>query len=64
MNDPAAETIFAPATAAGRAAVAVLRISGPEARKAVARLAGGLPPPRVAQRRRLVDPHSAEVLDD
>jgi tRNA modification GTPase len=27
-------------------------------------LAGGLPPPRVAQRRRLVDPHSAEVLDD
>jgi tRNA modification GTPase len=30
----------------------------------VARLAGGLPPPRVAQRRRLVDPHSAEVLDE
>ena len=30
----------------------------------MARLAGGLPPPRVAQRRRLVDPHSAEVLDE
>jgi tRNA modification GTPase len=30
----------------------------------VARLAGGLPPPQVAQRRRLVDPHSAEVLDE
>jgi len=30
----------------------------------VARLAGGLPAPRVAQRRRLVDPHSAEVLDE
>jgi tRNA modification GTPase len=41
-----------------------LRISGPEARKAVARLAGGLPPPRVAQRRRLVDPQSGDVLDD
>ena len=30
----------------------------------MARLAGGLPAPRVAQRRRLVDPHSAEVLDE
>ena len=30
----------------------------------MARLAGGLPPPRVAQRRRLIDPHSAEVLDE
>jgi tRNA modification GTPase len=30
----------------------------------VARLAGGLPPPRVAQRRRLVDPQSGDVLDD
>jgi tRNA modification GTPase len=28
------------------------------------RLAGGLPPPRVAQRRRLVDPQSGEALDD
>jgi tRNA modification GTPase len=29
----------------------------------VARLAGGLPPPRVAQRRRLIDPQSGEALD-
>ncbi|HEX3411785.1 MAG TPA: tRNA uridine-5-carboxymethylaminomethyl(34) synthesis GTPase MnmE [Stellaceae bacterium] len=64
LNDPAAETIFAPATAAGRAAVAVLRISGPDARRAVTLLAGGLPPPRVAQRRRLVDPQCGEALDD
>ena len=42
----------------------MLRISGPEARKAVARLAGGLPPPRVAQRRRLVDPQSGDPLDE
>ncbi len=59
-----ADTIFAPATAAGRAAVAVLRISGPDACRAVLRLAGGLPPPRIAQRRRLIDPQSGDALDD
>ncbi|TMJ63949.1 MAG: tRNA uridine-5-carboxymethylaminomethyl(34) synthesis GTPase MnmE [Alphaproteobacteria bacterium] len=64
MNDPTTETIFAPATAAGRAAVAVLRLSGPDARRAVTLLAGGLPPPRVAQRRRLVDPQSGDPLDE
>jgi tRNA modification GTPase len=64
LNDLVADTIFAPATAAGRAAVAVLRISGPDARRAVLRLAGGLPPPRIAQRRRLVDPQSGEALDE
>ena len=48
----------------GRAAVAVLRISGPDARRALLLLAGGLPPPRVAQRRRLVDPQDGDVLDD
>jgi tRNA modification GTPase len=42
----------------------VLRISGPDARRAVTLLAGGLPPPRVAQRRRLVDPQSGDALDD
>jgi tRNA modification GTPase len=42
----------------------VLRISGPDARRAVTLLAGGLPPPRVAQRRLLVDPQSGEALDD
>ena len=30
----------------------------------MARLAGGLPPPRVAQRRRLVDPQSGDALED
>ncbi len=42
----------------------MLRLSGPGARRAVTELAGGLPPPRVAQRRRLVDPQSGEALDD
>jgi tRNA modification GTPase len=41
-----------------------LRISGPDARRAVLSFTGGLPPPRVAQRRRLVDPQSGDALDD
>jgi tRNA modification GTPase len=58
------DTIFAPATAAGRAAVAILRISGPDAARALTLLAGALPPPRSARRRRLVDPATGEPLDD
>jgi tRNA modification GTPase len=42
----------------------VLRLSGPDASRTVRLLAGGVPPPRVAQRRRLVDPQSGDVLDD
>ncbi|HEX5379277.1 MAG TPA: tRNA uridine-5-carboxymethylaminomethyl(34) synthesis GTPase MnmE [Phenylobacterium sp.] len=48
------DTIFAPATAPGRAAVAVVRASGPGAGRAVAALAGGLPQPRRAALRTLV----------
>ncbi|TCS12938.1 tRNA uridine-5-carboxymethylaminomethyl(34) synthesis GTPase MnmE [Caulobacter sp. BK020] len=50
MND----TIYAPATGAGRAAVAVVRVSGPCAADAVRALAGDLPKPRRAALRRLV----------
>ncbi len=55
-------TIFALATAPGRAAIAVVRISGPAAREAVAALHARLPPPRVAALRtlRTVD---GEILD-
>ena len=42
----------------------MLRISGPDARRAVTLLAGSLPPPRVAQRRRLIDPQSGDTLDE
>ena len=42
------DTIFAPATAPGRSAVAVIRVSGPATRHALARLAGRLPEPRRA----------------
>jgi tRNA modification GTPase len=58
------DTIFAPATAAGRAAIAILRISGPDCARAVSRVAGKLPQPRVAQRRHFVDPATGEQLDD
>ncbi|MES2721549.1 MAG: tRNA uridine-5-carboxymethylaminomethyl(34) synthesis GTPase MnmE [Pseudomonadota bacterium] len=46
-------TIYAAATAAGRAAVAVVRVSGPAARAAVKALAGKIPRPRVAALRTL-----------
>lgn len=60
-----AETIFALATAAGRAGVAVMRISGPDAGAALRGLGlVGLPPPRRAVRARLRDPASGEPLDD
>lgn len=39
------DTIFAPSTAPGRAGIAVLRVSGPDARLAVERLSGDGPPP-------------------
>jgi tRNA modification GTPase len=57
-------TIFAPATAAGRAGIAVVRISGPEAGAALAALAGAIPRARHAVLRRLVDPASGAALDD
>ena len=47
------DTIFAPATARGRAGVAVIRISGPGAHAAVARLCGDVPAERRAALRRI-----------
>jgi tRNA modification GTPase len=59
-----AETIFALASAPGRAGVAVMRLSGPGAQAALMRLAGVLPPPRRAARRRFADPRTGEAIDD
>ena len=57
------DTIFALASGSARAAIAVLRLSGPESGTAVAALCGGvLPAPRNASLRRLRDP-SGELLD-
>lgn len=59
------ETIFAPATGAGAAGVAVVRVSGPAASEAVRALSGrrDLPPARRAVLRRLVDPRNGEMID-
>ena len=56
------DTIFAPATAAGRAAVAVIRISGPRTRTALHALAGRAPSPRRASLASLRDAAGA-LLD-
>ncbi len=55
-------TIFALASGAGRAGVAVMRLSGPDTRAAVTALAGRLPQPRRASLRRLRNADS-ELLD-
>lgn len=57
------DTIFAPATAPGRAAVAVVRLSGPRAGEALSALAGRRPAPRRAALRRLRAPDGA-LLDE
>jgi len=56
------DTIFALASGAGKAAVAVMRLSGPGTATLLERLAGPLPPPRHAALRRLRDPRG-ETLD-
>ena len=65
MNAPSdRETVFALSSAAGRAGIAVIRVSGPEAGAAYRALAGrDLPPPRRATLVRLTDPASGEALD-
>ncbi len=55
------DTIFAPATAPGRAALAVVRLSGPGTRAAVAALAGSVPAPRRASLRRLSDARGVAI---
>ena len=61
----AGDTIYAPATAAGRAGVAVIRISGPGSGTALSALTGGgdVPGPRRATLTTFFDPHSLEALD-
>lgn len=62
------ETIYALASGAGRAGIAVLRLSGPAADAALSALSSPsgapLPPPRRATRIRLCDPRSGAPLDD
>jgi tRNA modification GTPase len=55
------DTIFAPATAAGRAAIAVVRVSGPKAAMAVGAIAGDVPKAREAAVRRLFDAEGRDI---
>lgn len=58
-------TIIALASGAGRAGVAVIRLSGPASTAALEALSGaGPPPPRQATLRALTDPRSGVALDD
>lgn len=50
------DTIFAPATAPGRAAIAIVRISGPQTKEIVETIAGSCPKPRFATLRDLRAP--------
>ncbi|HRD75753.1 MAG TPA: tRNA uridine-5-carboxymethylaminomethyl(34) synthesis GTPase MnmE [Hyphomicrobiaceae bacterium] len=57
-------TIFALSTAPGRAALAVIRLSGPRAGPALAALVSAMPRPRHASLRRLLHPETGEPVDD
>ncbi len=57
-----ADTIFAVASGAGHAAVAVMRLSGPGSRTMLAALCGRVPPPRRVSLRRLGDVDQAMVV--
>jgi tRNA modification GTPase len=57
-------TIFAPASGIGRAAIGVIRISGPASATAIQALTGGRPPePRRASLRTLRNPLTGEEID-
>ncbi|HEV2676872.1 MAG TPA: tRNA uridine-5-carboxymethylaminomethyl(34) synthesis GTPase MnmE [Aliidongia sp.] len=59
----ASRTIFAPATARGRAGVAVVRVSGPMAGLSLDMISGGIPAPRTARLAALMDPVTGETID-
>jgi tRNA modification GTPase len=63
MADNQPPTIFALSSAPGRAGVAVVRVSGPQAGKVLDLMAGGRPSPRVAALKRIRHPVTGEVLD-
>jgi tRNA modification GTPase len=58
-----AETLFAPASGFGRAAVAVIRISGPGTRDVLTALCRTVPPPRRLSLRGLRNPADGTELD-
>lgn len=61
---PAGATIFALSSGSPPAAIAIIRLSGPDAGDAVRALCGPLPAERRAGLRRLIDPGNGMVLDE
>ncbi len=57
-------TIFALASAPGRAGIAVLRLSGSRVHRTLVAVAGQSPVPRRATRVKFRDPDSGEIIDD
>lgn len=62
-TDARRDTIYALASGLGRAAIAVLRLSGPNVRSIVAAIAGKQPEPRRAQLRSFKDPSTKTEID-
>nr|WP_294851514.1 tRNA uridine-5-carboxymethylaminomethyl(34) synthesis GTPase MnmE [uncultured Sphingomonas sp.] len=60
----APQTIVALSSGRPPAAIAVVRVSGPDAVNVVRALAGRVPPARRASLTRLINPNSGDVLDD
>ncbi len=60
----AADTIVALASGRPPAAIAIIRVSGPQAFAALRRLCGALPPPRRLSLRQLADPADGAALDN
>lgn len=54
-------TVFALSSARGKAGVAVIRISGPKATSTARKLAGDVPPPRMAVLRKLTTPDAGHL---
>ncbi len=57
------ETIFAPATAKGKSAVAIIRISGSKTSSILKKLTGGVPRKRVMSLKRIIRPRNGDLLD-
>ncbi len=61
----AEDTVLAPATAPGRAAIGILRVSGPQSAALCLAVTGRPPPPpRRASLRRLRDPRTGDAIDE
>jgi tRNA modification GTPase len=63
LHSTSKDTIFALSSAAGRAGVAVVRVSGAKAGDVVEALCGDRPEPRSATLRKLVDPQTGGMID-